>query len=104
VITDYTTVAYGTDYYVLPEYHKLRLGEWLVDCFVEVLDLLEGAMDRSVRGLRVVTLARERMVGWYEEKTGMKRAVNGEGNLWWLCRTSDMVGGWRDRDQVKQKL
>lgn len=104
VITDYTTVAYGTDYYVLPEYHKLGLGEWLIDCFVEVLDVLEGAMDRSVRGLRVVTLARETMVGWYEGKTGMRRVENGEGGLWWLCRTSDMVESWRDRDQVKQKL
>lgn len=104
VVTDYTTVAYGTDYYVLPEYHQLGLGEWLIDCFVEVLDMLEGSMDRSVRGLRVVTLAKERMIKWYEEKTGMKRAVNGEGDLWYLHRTSEMLKDWRNKDQVKQKL
>ena len=39
VISDYATVAYLGDVFVLPEYRDLALDKWLIDCIVSHQDL-----------------------------------------------------------------
>ncbi|KAK5070408.1 hypothetical protein LTR64_000079 [Lithohypha guttulata] len=38
ICTDYVTMAYLTDVYILPEYQRRGLGEWLIDCVKEWWD------------------------------------------------------------------
>ena len=42
VITDYVTLAYLTDVYVLPKYQNQSLGSWLIDCVKEWTDSMVG--------------------------------------------------------------
>lgn len=37
IITDYVTLAYLTDVYVLPEHQGLGLAKWMMQCLDEVL-------------------------------------------------------------------
>lgn len=86
LVTDKLTFAYTTDYYVLPEYRGMGLGEWLQDCTRELIEEIEAGMDRSLRGFRVIT-ATKLNPEWYEKKLGMKRIVQGEGGLVFVCRS-----------------
>lgn len=35
VVTDYVTIGYLTDVYVLEEHQRMGLGRWLIDCLDE---------------------------------------------------------------------
>ncbi len=64
LITDYVTVAYLTDVYVLKEYQGKGLGTWLLGAVDEVL--------RSWRGLRRVAVMSSGNEEWYERGLGVK--------------------------------
>lgn len=85
-ITDAATFIYSTDFYVLPQYRNMHLGEWLIDCHNEVVERIARSMDRSVRGLRWVTGAVEGQLGWYEQKMGLKRIEQGRDGFVYIHR------------------
>lgn len=58
VITDYATIAYLNDVFVLPEYRGHGLGKWLSECVVNHPDL---------QGLRRWILATRDAHGLYEQ-------------------------------------
>jgi GNAT superfamily N-acetyltransferase len=58
VITDYATIAYLNDVFVLPEYRGRGLGKWLTECVVNHPDL---------QGLRRWILATRDAHGLYEK-------------------------------------
>lgn len=64
LITDYVTIAYLTDVYVLKEYQGKGLGTWLLAAVDEVL--------RSWRGLRRVALMSSGNEEWYERSLGVQ--------------------------------
>jgi GNAT superfamily N-acetyltransferase len=64
LITDYVTVAYMTDVYVLQEYQGKGLGSWLLSAVDETL--------RSWKGLRRVCLMSSGNDAWYEKALGVK--------------------------------
>ena len=64
LITDYVTIAYLTDVYVLEEHQGKGLGTWLLGAVDEVL--------RSWKGLRRVALMSNGNEEWYERGLGVK--------------------------------
>lgn len=86
LITDYATFAWGTDYYVLPEYQNIGLGVWLQECLCELLDAIEDSMDRSLRSFRVMSAGVERTVQWYARNMGFRKLEHGQGGLVFLVR------------------
>jgi GNAT superfamily N-acetyltransferase len=54
LVTDFVTVAYLTDVYVLPEYQGKGLGKWLLSCINETMETWP-----SLRGLVVITAPKE---------------------------------------------
>lgn len=75
MITDYTTFAYLTDVYVVPEYQGKGLGKWLVEC---VDGVLEGMPD--LRRAMLVT-GTEKGEAFWERELGFKRLEQGMGGL-----------------------
>jgi GNAT superfamily N-acetyltransferase len=69
LITDYVTVAYITDVYVLQEYQGKGLGTWLLSAVDETL--------RSWKGLRRVCLMSNGNDAWYEKALGVKEFDQG---------------------------
>ena len=69
LITDYVTVAYMTDVYVLQEYQGKGLGTWLLSAVDETL--------RSWKGLRRVCLMSSGNDAWYEKALGVKEFDQG---------------------------
>lgn len=67
LITDYTTFAYLTDVFVVPEEQGKGLGKWLIQCVREVV---EGMSDLRKMMLLCSEGATER---FYERELGMKR-------------------------------
>jgi len=87
-ITDYTTFAYLTDVYVVPEYQGKGLGKWLVQVADEVL----GGMGDLRRALLMA--GEEQGRAFYEGELGFKVLEQGRGGLWVLSRTG---GGATER-------
>ncbi len=67
LITDYTTFAYLTDVFVVPEEQGKGLGKWLIQCVGEVVD---GMSDLRKMMLLCSEGATEK---FYERELGMKR-------------------------------
>lgn len=67
LITDYTTFAYLTDVFVVPEEQGNGLGKWLIQCVREVV---EGMSDLRKMMLLCSEGATEK---FYERELGMKR-------------------------------
>lgn len=81
MITDYTTFAYLTDVYVVPEHQGKGLGKWLVEVAREVLD---GMGDLR----RAMLIAGEEEGGraFYERELGFGVLEQGRGGLWMMNR------------------
>ena len=68
MITDFTTIAYITDVFVLPEEQGKGLGNWLVECVNEVLGEM-GFLRRAV-----LLAEQGKTEEYYKDKLGMQRA------------------------------
>ena len=75
MITDYTTFAYLTDVYVLPEEQGKGLGKWMIECVDEVLKDM-----KYLRRALLVT-AEGQKEEFYEKELGMKRLEQGRGGI-----------------------
>ena len=81
LITDYVTIAYLTDVYVVEEEQGKGLGKWLIACVDEVLKEM-GYLRR------VLLLTGEGgPEGFYERELGMKRFGGAEGGMVLMNRT-----------------
>jgi len=98
-ITDYATFAWGTDYYVLPEYRKLGLGEWLLECFNGLMNAMEHSMDQSLRPFRMMSAGRASTVDWYAKNCGFRKLEHGDGGVVYLVR--DEEGKRRQKEMAK---
>ena len=79
LITDYVTVAYLTDVYILQDYQGKGLGTWLLSAVDETL--------RSWKGLRRVCLMSSGNNAWYDKGLGVKEFDQGnESGLKFLTR------------------
>lgn len=67
LITDYVTLAYLTDVFILPEYQGKGLGRWLIGCVRDVID----AMPELRRAL-LLTGVNGKGVQFYERELNMK--------------------------------
>ena len=73
LVTDYTTFAYLTDVYVLPEEQGKGLGTWLIECVKEVVDGMEDLR-------RCLLICSEGgPEEFYSKELGMQRWGTGEG-------------------------
>lgn len=66
LVTDYVTVAYLTDVYVLPDWQKQGLGKWMVGC---VQQTIEEEMPLLRRSMAITSS--EGAAGWYERMMKM---------------------------------
>jgi GNAT superfamily N-acetyltransferase len=73
LITDYVTIAYLTDVYILPELQGKGLGKWLIKCAREIIDSMPE-LRRSV----LMTGATGKGVKFYEEELDMKVFNSGD--------------------------
>jgi GNAT superfamily N-acetyltransferase len=69
LITDYVTIAYLTDVYILQEYQGKGLGTWLLSAVDEVL--------RSWKQLKRLCLMSSGNSEWYEKALGVKEFEKG---------------------------
>lgn len=85
LVTDYVTIAYLTDVYVVEEEQGKGLGKWLVACVDEVL--------KDMGYLRRVLLltGEGEPERFYERELGMKRFGGAEGGMVLMNRTGDGV-------------
>ncbi|MCJ1229519.1 hypothetical protein MMC12_006186 [Toensbergia leucococca] len=91
IITDYTTFAYLTDVYVVPEEQGKGLGKWLIACVDEVLKAMG-----DLRGAHLFT-GEGKKEEFYEREMGMKRLEQGERGLVFMRRAGEgEVGRMRD--------
>jgi GNAT superfamily N-acetyltransferase len=67
LITDYVTIAYLTDVYIVPELHGKGLGKWLIQCCREIIDSMP-----ELRRSMLMTDATGRGVKFYEKELDMK--------------------------------
>lgn len=65
VITDYVTIGYLTDVYVIPEHQGKGLGKWMISCLPELLGDME-----DLRAMIVLTYDKER---FYREVIGAEK-------------------------------
>ncbi|KAL9110063.1 MAG: hypothetical protein Q9227_005402 [Pyrenula ochraceoflavens] len=77
VITDYTTFAYLTDVYILPDYQGTGLGKWLIGCMREWI--------RKLPHLRMAMLftGNEKAVKFYERNLQMKAIGTSFNTMGW---------------------
>lgn len=75
MITDYTTFAYLTDVYILPEYQGRGLGKWLIQCLGEVL-----AGMKDLRRAMLIT-GEGKGSRFYENELGFSKMEQGKGGL-----------------------
>lgn len=80
MITDYTTFAYLTDVYVVPEHQGKGLGKWLVEVAGEVL----GEISDLRRAMLIA--GEEEGRAFYERELGFSVLEQGRGRLWLMNR------------------
>lgn len=73
-ITDFVTLAYLTDVYILPEYRHRGLSTWLIECSDEVIK----TMPHLRRAMLMSSLTKEK---FYNNKLGMHRMQDEEDML-----------------------
>ena len=89
LVTDYTTFAYLTDVYVLPEHQGKGLGKWLIKCVDEVL----GGM-ADLRGAMLYA-AEGNGQRFYEKELGFSRVEQGKDAMCVMYRLGDGAMVWK---------
>lgn len=86
-ITDYVSTAYLTDVYVLPEYRKHGLGQWLIECCNEVI--------KSMPALRRAFLVASQGKGkaYYAKNMGFWDVVEEGEHIAVMTRRAFKLGG-----------
>lgn len=68
LVTDYVTLAYLTDVFVLPEYQRKGLGKWMIRCVKETMNGFP-----AFRAALLFTSVGERSAApFYEKELGME--------------------------------
>jgi GNAT superfamily N-acetyltransferase len=73
LITDYVTIAYLTDVFILPENQGSGLGQWLISCSREIIDSMP-----DLRRALLMTAADGKGVKFYERELDMKVVQTGD--------------------------
>ena len=90
MITDFTTIAYITDIFVLEEEQGKGLGGWLVDCVNEVI----GKMGYLRKAVLVASCGKGEK--YYEQKLGMQRLRQEENGVVTMQRLGP-ASGWLEQ-------
>jgi ribosomal protein S18 acetylase RimI-like enzyme len=80
VVTDYITMAYLTDVYILPECRALGLGKWLIECCADAFDAIP-AMRRTL-----LMTSSETAKTFYANQLGMSDILNEKEHLSCMTR------------------
>ncbi|KAH7556654.1 hypothetical protein BM1_06088 [Bipolaris maydis] len=75
MITDYTTLAYLTDVYLIPEHQGQGAGKWLIRCCREI------CMDMEDLRFMVLLTGSEQAQALYRKELGMAKLDGGEVGL-----------------------
>jgi GNAT superfamily N-acetyltransferase len=73
LVTDYVTIAFLTDVYIVPELQGKGLGKWLIQCAREIMDSMPE-LRRSI----LMTDAKGKGVKFYAEELDMKVFNSGD--------------------------
>jgi GNAT superfamily N-acetyltransferase len=73
LITDFVTIAFLTDVYILPELQGQGLGKWMISCVREIIDAMPE-LRRSI----LLTDATGRGVKFYEQELDMRVFNSGD--------------------------
>lgn len=74
IVTDYVTIAFLTDVFVLPDYQGKGLGKWMIACVREVME----AMPEYRVTMLFTALGKNSAAGFYEKELGMKVFQSGD--------------------------